>query len=388
MATGARRDIGKCGGTELDLSALAAAHQGGCVSVYMALDPTGSPKGDMAHLHELLRSSQLSSETTAVLLASAPQVFEAQRQPVQERELVQTGARGVALFASEDFFASQRLPAPIPERVEVASNFFVRPLLSFEPANDRFFVLVLSLKHVRLLEGTRRGMHELKLPGIPAMVHQDIEGHSFGKTIEFHSASPAGMGKRGSVFYGSEPDTKERILHFLRAVNESVAKTLKGQHAPLVVASVGYLFPMYKEANTYPALLESEVPGNPDLDSAEVLHASAWKIVEAHLAKTRERALEEYKNFQNTDLTTSNLRKVVLAAAQGRIRFLFLSAEAEQWGSFVPPETVHIHDRREQGDEELLNLAAVLTIRDRGQVYSIPQAEFHEGAQAGALFRF
>jgi hypothetical protein len=59
----------------------------------------------------------------------------------------------------------------------------------------------------------------------------------------------------------------------------------------------------------------------------------------------------------------------------------------EQWGSLVLPETVHLHSGQEPGDDELLNLAAVLTLRHEGPVYVVPPDELREGASLAAVFR-
>jgi hypothetical protein len=94
-----------------------------------------------------------------------------------------------------------------------------------------------------------------------------------------------------------------------------------------------------------------------------------------------------YKKLANTERTSSNLREILVAAARARIRYLFVPPGSEQWGEFVRPETVHLHAQQEPGDEELLNLAAVLTIRHEGQVYVVPPEELREGAPLAAVFR-
>jgi hypothetical protein len=95
-----------------------------------------------------------------------------------------------------------------------------------------------------------------------------------------------------------------------------------------------------------------------------------------------------YQAHINSSRTSSNLRKVVIAAERGLVRFLFLPSEGEQWGSLAAPETVHVHNKQEPGDDELLNLAAVLTIRRGGHVYVVPPNELPEGAEVAAVFRF
>ena len=98
--------------------------------------------------------------------------------------------------------------------------------------------------------------------------------------------------------------------------------------------------------------------------------------------------LETYKELVNTPLTSSNLRKIIAAAERGIVRFLFLPPTGEQWGSFESPETVHIREKAEPGDEELLNLAAIFALRHGGQVWVVPNNELRAGSEIAAVFRF
>ncbi len=194
--------------------------------------------------------------------------------------------------------------------------------------------------------------------------------------------------QKGAIFHGPSVTNKDRLIHFFRDVDLGVVSTLKNQEAPLIVAAVEYLFPIYKEANTYPHLLEDMIPGNPDLLTPDALHAASWKIVQSRASEAEARAFEVYEEHINTPLTSSNLRKVIAAAASGRVRFLFVPSTGEQWGLFQPPETVHIHEKNEPGDDELLNLAAILTLRHGGRVHVVPANGLHQGAEVAAVFRF
>lgn len=268
----------------------------------------------------------------------------------------------------------------------VGKEFLVRPVLPLIPTHDRFFVLALSQKHVRLFEGSRTGMEDRHLQQTPENLHEDLEGLSFERRYEMHTAASVASNQKGAIFHGPSVSSKDRLIHFFRDVDRGVANLLKGQEAPLIVGSVEYLFPIYKEANTYPHLLDQAIVGNPDLLSAEALHAASWKIFEKQLSNEAARALEVYKPHVNTPLTSSNLRKIVAAADRGTVRFLFLSPTGEQWGSFESPETVHLHEKQEPGDEDLLNLAAVLTLGHGGQVWVVSANELREGADIAAVF--
>jgi len=59
---------------------------------------------------------------------------------------------------------------------------------------------------------------------------------------------------------GRSPDRDKRqegILQFFHMIDEALHENCGIKKAPLVVAGVEYLFPIYQEANTYPDLVEA-----------------------------------------------------------------------------------------------------------------------------------
>ena len=368
---------------EADYKALAKVHEGPCISFYMDRSPqAGRAQNDLNRRKDQLRNAKASFQGTSMTVDQAERLLES------NWHLAPAGNEGAAIFLSRDFAGCCRMKAPVVERLVIGSEFFVRPLLPLVPANDRFFVLALSQKHVRLFEGSRRGMEERHMQETPANLHEDLAGLSFERRYEMHTAASRASNQKGAIFHGPSISNKDRLIHFFRDVDRGVASILKDQQGPLIVAAVEYLFPIYEEANTYPHLLKDAIAGNPDTLSPEALHAASWKIFEKHLSAEAGRALDVYKAHTNTPLTSSNLRKVIAAAAGGTVRFLFVPATGEQWGLFEPPETVHIHETKEAGDDELLNLAAILTLRHGGEVHVVPTDELRPGAEVAAVFRF
>ena len=66
---------------------------------------------------------------------------------------------------------------------------------------------------------------------------------------------------------------------------------------PLLLAGVEYLLPIYKEANTYPHLIDTVIKGNPDLLSADELHKSAWEIIRPLFQAAQEEAFAHYQQL-------------------------------------------------------------------------------------------
>jgi hypothetical protein len=158
---------------------------------------------------------------------------------------------------------------------------------------------------------------------------------------------------------------------------------------PLVLAGVEYLFPIYREANTYLHLLDEGVAGNPDRESAEALHARAWAVVEPYFMRAREEAVASYRAYAGSERASNDLRVIIPAAYYGRIEHLFLAADQEQWGTFNPATTtLHVHREPRFQDDELLDMAATQTLLHGGAVYVVEQAQMPDERLLAAVFRY
>jgi hypothetical protein len=80
---------------------------------------------------------------------------------------------------------------------------------------------------------------------------------------------------------------------------------------------------------------------------------------------------------------------VVLAAWDGRIDVLFVAVGVRIWGTFTPEtRTIEIGDEAPRPNEDLLNLAAIHTVLDRGTIYAVPPAEMPDDTPVAAVLRY
>jgi hypothetical protein len=144
---------------------------------------------------------------------------------------------------------------------------------------------------------------------------------------------------------------------------------MQDEKAPLILAALPHILPLYKEANSYPHLIEDLIPGNPDETDAEVLHQKAWQIQKQRIMKVQEDALAMYHALAGTGKTSKDLKEILLSAAYGRVGTLFVAKGAHQWGRFDrTAQTVELHRTQKPGDEDLLNTALVETVLKGGDV--------------------
>ena len=193
---------------------------------------------------------------------------------------------------------------------------------------------------------------------------------------------------RRRVFHGhgvGADDAKDRILRFFRDVDHGVQRALGNGRAPLGLAAVDYLRPLYRAASSYPQILEQGLSGNPDHLGAHDLHRRAWTLVGHRFRSDQQAVAVRCRALERRGRATSDLRRIVPAAVGGRVESLLVPMGAEQWGS-VDPATgaAQLHRRWRPGDVDLLDLAAVETLRHGGAAYPLPAGE----ARPAAVLRY
>ena len=155
------------------------------------------------------------------------------------------------------------------------------------------------------------------------------------------------------------------------------------------MAGVDYLLPIYQQANTYAHLLPDGITGNPEMLKAEELHTQAWQIVQPYFEQAKEAMIARYQELQATEKTASTIEQVVPAAYFQRVEALFVPVGEQVWGVFDPDaNSVQIHPQHQAGDEDLLDLAALHTLTNGGNVYAVEPGNVPQDKAIAAVFRY
>jgi len=300
---------------------------------------------------------------------------------------------GLAMFRSAERMDTYRLPIQFDDLLVVANRFHLKPLFSLFVGNGAFYILALSQKKVRLLQGTRYNIEERELPSdMPTSLEEALAYDDPEKQLQFRTGATVGAGQQAAQFHGHglpRDQHKSDILRFFIEIDRGMQQLLRDEKAPLVLAGVDYLLPLYRERNSYPHLLETGVTGSPDTLKAEELHKRAWDIVEPFMREEQKTAEERYWELSGTEQISNDLRQIVPAAVFGRVGTLFVANGHQVWGTFDPATgTLLIHQTQEEQDEDLLDLAAVHTFLKSGTVYTIPPENIPGERPVAAIFRY
>jgi hypothetical protein len=304
---------------------------------------------------------------------------------------------GLAIFLSGNSSHIYRLPLSFEELVIVNDHFHIKPLLPLIKGDGQFYILALSQKDIRLLNGTRYGVSEVDTGQLVGSLEEAISFDGHQTSLQIHSSGTAGgtTGSQSVTFHGqgggSDESAKNNLLCYFHLVEDGLAEFLQGDRVPLVLAEVEYLLPIYKEANTYPNMIDMVIKGNPDSLSTEELHKSAWEIIKPHFQIAQEKAVAFYQQLagQKSRRAADTSEKILPAAIQGRVETLFVAAGMQQWGVINPVTyAIEIHDQLQPCDEHLLDLAAVQTYLKGGKVYIMETEKMPGGKNAAAVLRY
>lgn len=306
-------------------------------------------------------------------------------------------SNGLAVFISPDIFETYRLPIEFDTLLVIAQNFHIKPILPFVSGNDHFYILALSQKEIRLLRADRHHISEVDLGNTPTSLREALWFDDPEKQLQFHTstATPGGMNTRPSIFHGqgvTDDDSKTELLRYFQKVDRGVMDILGQEKAPLILAGVDYLLPIYQEASSYQYLVEDVLTGNPEELSNVDLHKATWELVQPILQQGLEDALRRYQELSGSgsELASNNLTKISAASHHGQVGFLFTAQGVQVWGRYDEDKlSIEQHLEFQPGDQDLLDLAAVNTLLNGGKVFVLKPKEMPEpDTSIAAIFRF
>ncbi len=383
-----------------ELAMLAESGDGLRVSLYMPTHRAGAEvQQDPIRLGNLLDRALEELLAQGMGRADAEELLAPARRLEDAFGFWQHQSDGLAILAS-DALHTYRVPLAFEPMVVVAETYHIKPLLPLLSGDGRFYVLALSQGETRLLQGTRHSVCELEVEEIPdsladALALDDPEARLQWHTSTGGKGDPAGP--RRAVFYGhgvaSADDPKDNILRYAQRIDEGVGELLAGETAPLVLAGVGYVVSIYQEANAYPHLVDEAVTGNPEELAPEELHRRAWEIVAPRFERDKAEAVAAFERLsgQGSELASDDLCDIVLAAHRGRVATLFVAVDEERWGSMDRANAVRgavVHEKRQSGDRDLLDVAATQTLLNRGTVYAVDEGQVPGGGAIAAVYRY
>ncbi len=379
---------------EKDFKELANYKNDTCVSIFIPTQRAGKEvlEGkNKKHLHSEWVQIRKHLKEQKVDESIIDKIGEPIEKLIEDRDFWRHQSDGLAIFTSPDFFKKFTIPVNFEAYHYVGNEFYVKPLVPAMTGDGKFNILAIQLEDVKLFEATRYSIAPIEIDDLtPGSLEERVGFDYKEKALQFRTQGEGGEKTQFHGHGGSERDEKTEIKQFFRAVDQGLREYLVKENLPLVVYCQDYLFPIYKDANTYNHLVDEVIPGNPNDSDLLGIHKKALEIMESHLHDSRNEKIEKYKELSSTENTTSAISDIIPAVYQGKVDTLFIENRTEVWGDYNENNMqVEFADNNENGSVSLLNLAAKKTIEMGGKVYLV-EHEFmpQKKSKMNALLRF
>jgi hypothetical protein len=368
-----------------DLATFLEDHQSPCLSLYQ---PTHRRRPEnlqdpirYKNLLKVLEESVLSRHSTK----TADALLDPFRRLATDLDFWNHTGDGLAVLGTTRLFRIFKLQRPVPELAVVANSFHIKPLLRILQSADRYQVLILNRREIKLFEGNRDNLDEVKLaPGIPRTITEALGEE---QTEPHHSVGSFGM-RHGHGSRADEIDIDEE--RFFRVVDRAILEYhSRATSLPLILAALRQYHTPFRQISHNPFLMPNGIEVDAASLTVDQLRQRAWAIVEPEFQSRLAKLTEEIEEAKAKGLGGDEITAVGQASVQSRVGSLLVEAERRIPGhidkmtgriTFSNPEDPEVDD--------LLDDLAELVLRKGGKVVVVPAADMPTKTGVAAAFRF
>lgn len=224
---------------------------------------------------------------------------------------------GLAVYLSPDWSSCFKLPVSVGNRAYINEHFNLKPLIRYFDSNSRFFLLSLDQHGCKFYEGSTDGLFEVYVKGMEEAL-KELKVVDAEKQLQLHSTGGSGS---GATFHGhsEEENHKIRISEYFNKVDKLLHNALRKEHAPMILAGVDYLHPIYRELNSYQHLETTAIiGGTKDMDH-DSLKELAFKTIKPVLETNKESILKKYHRAGVDNRVVTGPERCIEAASEGKI---------------------------------------------------------------------
>ncbi|MDA0933091.1 MAG: hypothetical protein O3C51_06505 [Planctomycetota bacterium] len=342
-----------------------------CVSIYVP----GTPIAEQARAERLLLRAALDDadeelQKLGIDKKTREEVLAPGRALAARHDREPLPGRGIVLFLWRGGSRSLETWTPPERLVVVGRRLHVRPLLERAVAPDRFVLVSIREGGVRLFGGDRDGLVPLPSDDVPQELREVVGFDHRATSLQMHSQGPgAGAGARSAVFHGQGAGVDDRAderTRYLRAVDRALAPAIRSMRCPVVLAAAEPVAATFRRLSGIPGLLATGIPQAAAPGAESALHARAWPLVRDQLGGATRALVGRVRQGLGTGRVIQQPDAVFQASIEGRVADLLCDSSGHLWAD--PGSPAHVHATREAGDLDLIDIAAVETLRHGGDV--------------------
>jgi hypothetical protein len=381
--------------TKEELLELAEMNHTNCVSIFIPTHRKGEStlKGkDALNFKHQVREIRSKLESRGMDDLEVNTFLEPINELLEDGEFWRNQLDGLAVFLSDKIFRKYSVPVHFDELNYLSNEFYLKPLIQVLNENGVFYLLTLRKDDIKFYRATKNIIVEMKVDDqIPTRLEDRVGYDHEQKSLQFRTQ----QGNQGAgSFHGhqdSDSEEKKELVEFFRAVDKGLMEYLREDpRITLLVCSLDFYFPIYKEVNTYKSLFPEHISANPaEVDLAEI-HQKARELLQPHFDKTKQEKLAKFEGLYGTGKTSNDLEEIVNASFDGKVDTLFLEKNADMFGIYNPStRKIKVEESHHSPNVSLTNLIAMRVLKDGGNVYLLDrEAMPAKFSIAYALYRY
>ena len=336
------------------------------------------------NVHKTLKEYQLSDAEIITYLKPIETL-------IADVELWRNPSEGLVIFLDKKGLNYYILPISFEIKTQVASSFYLTPILPLYEEEGMYYLLELSQDYVKLYKATKYGLTNLHIKNLAHDTIEKAVGFDFKqKMLQFRSGQDAFS---SGTFHGhgeGKDDEKKEIFTFLKGIDKAVNNSIENKKSPLIVASTNNVFNTYKQINTYPILYGKNCKGDPEFTNKTELHAASLELIKPYFEENKKQQLKQFQKLYHTPKISYQINEIIPAAILGKIDTLFVDKNSDQFGIYNQESgKLILNNKKEIQNASLTNLAAIQTFINGGKVYVLNAEEMPaKGRPLNAIFRY
>lgn len=301
---------------------------------------------------------------------------------------------GLAVFSATGLFKVVGVHKSFEELAIVADSFHTKPLRQYLQSFDHYHVLGLTLRDIRLFEGTRHSLTEVELSAdTPKTITEALGDELTDKhtTVASYGGSGGGSSPMHHGHGGRKDETEKDSVNFFRVVANTIYEQYtKPSGWPLILAALTEHQSLFQKVNKNPLLLTKGIAINPSSVSLDKLAKMAWEIMEPEYNQKLDSLVALFEQARADGKGSDDYKEVAVAAIEGRVDMLIVEADR-----IIPVRITNLVTGNTQKKDminpkvdDLLDDMGELVMKMGGQVMVLPTGKMPSETGLAAIFRY
>lgn len=304
---------------------------------------------------------------------------------------------GLAVFGAVDYFEVFRLQRSVPELAVANDRMHLKPLLRIAQSADRYQILAITLNSVRLFEGNRDGIDEVRLgDGVPKTLEEALgrdltekgqTGFPQGYSRASERGDPMQVESGGA---GRQDEIDRDRKRFFREVDRAILEHhSRKSRLPLILAALPEHQFHFRKLSHNEFMLSEGIESDASLLSHDELRQRSWMVMQPRYLKRLEGFINQYGVSHGQGLATDQLEQIGQATLEGRVATLLVEAERQIPGVVDKQQgkAVAVEDDTAT-TPDLLDELTIWTLEQGGEVIAVPTERMPTESGAAAIYRY